>query len=61
MTPFSQWPVWLQYVVLVPHGLLASFSFWLWWPKSDKGWNKFGLVAAYLILFYLVMHFAFRW
>jgi hypothetical protein len=31
-----------------------------WWPKDDKGWQRFGIVAAYLLLFYSVMHFVFR-
>jgi hypothetical protein len=60
MSPFSQWPLWLQYAVMVPHGLLAGFAVWIWWPKSDKEWHKFGLVAGYLIIFYLVMHFVFH-
>jgi len=60
MTRFSDWPVWLQALVVVPHGLLGFVAFWLWWPKSDKEWRKFGLVAAYLLAFYLIMHFVFH-
>ncbi len=59
MTKFSDWPTWLQTLVLVPHALLRFVAFWLWWPKSGKDWRKFGLVAAYLFIFYLVMHYVF--
>jgi hypothetical protein len=48
VTNFSDWPEWLKVLVLVPHGLLASVACWLWWPKSEKGWRRFGLVVAYL-------------
>lgn len=59
VTQFTQWPHWLQILVLVPHGLLASFMFWLWWPNSDRGWRKFGIVALYLFVFLLVMRYIF--
>jgi hypothetical protein len=36
MTKYSDWPHWLQMLVLVPHGLLASVMCWIWWPKSEK-------------------------
>ena len=42
MTQFSEWPDWLKAVVIIPHGLLGFIATWLWWPKSDKGWRKFG-------------------
>ena len=29
MTKYSDWPHWLQMLVLVPHGLLASVMCWL--------------------------------
>jgi len=35
-------------------------AFWLWWPKSDKGWRKFGIAAGYLLVFFLVMRFVFK-
>jgi hypothetical protein len=60
MTRFTDWPQWLQTLVLVPHGILASVACWWWWPKSDKEWRKFGFVAAYLIAFLLVMHYVFH-
>jgi hypothetical protein len=60
MTRFSDWPGWVQILVLVPHGLLGFVATWLWWPKSDKGWRKFGFAAAYLFAFYLVMHYVFQ-
>jgi hypothetical protein len=40
--------------------MLASIALWLWWPKSDKEWKKFGFVLAYLLLFIAVMHFVFH-
>jgi hypothetical protein len=60
ITPFSEWPNWLQVLVVVPNGLLGFFATWFWWPKSKKGWNRFSLVAAYLLVFYLVMRFVFH-
>jgi hypothetical protein len=57
---FSDWPSWLQYLVVVPHGLLAAVACFLWWPKSQKGWRKFGFLVAYLIVFLLVMRFVFQ-
>ena len=50
----------LQMLVLAPHGLLLGILTWLWWPKSNRGWRRFGLVYAYLVGFYPVMHFVFR-
>ena len=57
---FSTWPTWLQYGIVVPHGLLGFFATWFWWPKTDEGWRKCGFVAGYLLLFYLVMRFVFK-
>lgn len=59
VTKFADWPRWLQILIVAPHGILLGITVWLWWPKSDKGWRKFGLVAAYLIAFGLVMRFVF--
>jgi len=56
---FDQWPIWLRDVVLWPHLLGLSILTWLWWPKNDKGWNRFLMVFAYLIIFFLVMRFVF--
>lgn len=60
VTNFSNWPEWLKVLVLVPHGILASVACWLWWPKSEKEWRKFGFVVAYLIVFLVVMRFFFQ-
>lgn len=60
ITPFSKWPGWLQTLVIAPNALLGFVATWLWWPKSKKEWNRFGIVAAYLIVFYLVMRFVFH-
>jgi CHASE2 domain-containing sensor protein len=57
---FSDWPKWVQYLVLIPHGILGFVATWLWWPKSDQSWQKFGLVAAYLLVFLLVMRYVFH-
>jgi hypothetical protein len=47
-------------LVVAPNALLAGFSCWIWWPTSNREWRRFGLVAAYLIVFYAVMHFVFK-
>ena len=60
VTNFSNWPEWLKVLVLVPHGILASVACWLWWPKSEKGWRRFGFVVAYLLVFLVVMRYVFQ-
>ena len=59
MTKYGDWPHWLQMLVVVPHGILGFVATLLWWPKSNDGWRKFGFVATYLLIFYLVMRFVF--
>jgi hypothetical protein len=39
-------------MILVPHGLLGWCMVWLWWPKSDEGWRRFGILAVYLLVVY---------
>jgi len=60
MPRYSDWPLWLQVLVVAPHGLLLSAALWLWWPMSEKDRKKFGIVLAYLLLFVAVMHFVFH-
>jgi hypothetical protein len=60
VTTFSNWPEWLKLLVFVPHGILASVTCFLWWPKSQKEWRRFGFVTAYLLVFALVMRFVFQ-
>lgn len=60
MTRCSDWPEWLKVLIFLPHGLVGFCAFWLWWPKSAEGRKKFGIVAAYLFVFYLVMRFVFK-
>jgi hypothetical protein len=55
---FDQWPKWVQDAVLIPN-LVLLVALNVWWPKSDKGWRRFGFGFAYLIIFLLVMYFAF--
>ena len=55
----SEWPLWLQVVVFLPHAVLATILLWLWWPKEDDEWLRFLAWAAYLLGFYLVMRFVF--
>ena len=59
MTKYSDWPSWLQILVVGPHCALLAFANWVWWPKSGKGWLRFGFVLAYLVVFFLVMHYVF--
>ena len=51
MPRYSDWPLWLQVLVVPPYGLLLSAALWLWWPKSDKDRKTFGIVIAYLLFF----------
>jgi hypothetical protein len=50
----SHWPSWLQWAVVVPHAVAGFLMTWLWWPKSDREWGRFGYIAAYLFVFYLI-------
>ena len=59
MPKFSAWPHWLQVAVVLPHALLGFVATLLWWPSSSRGWRNFAIVAAYLIVFYLVMRYVF--
>lgn len=59
LTPVSHWPSWVQMLVFGPHAILMAILTWVWWPKSNKEWKRFGLVFAYLVVFYLVMYFVF--
>jgi len=53
-------PQWLQILIILPHGLLGFVDFWFWWQKTVDERRKFGIVAAYLLVFYLVMRFVFK-
>jgi hypothetical protein len=59
MTQYSNWPVWLKIVVMGPNGLLVWFIAVPWFPKSKKQWKWIGIAIAYLVVFFLVMHFVF--
>jgi hypothetical protein len=61
IVPYSEWPTWLQVLIVAPNALLAGFACWVWWPKSSREWCRFGLVAAYLVVFFLVMVFVFHY
>ena len=55
MARISEWSTWLQYVVLLPHAVLGFVMTWLWWPRSPENTRRFAILAAYLLVFYLVM------
>src|SRR5713226_5649104 len=50
-------PMWLQFLVLGPHAILAGVLLWVWWPKSDKAkvWD-FGRLSS-SVLGYVVFRF----
>lgn len=58
--PFSDWPLWVRILVLVPHVALTAYALYIWWPKSGREENLGLLVAAYLLAFVLVMKFVFH-
>ena len=59
ITPFNDWPTWLKILVLGPNfPLLIVLRFW--WPKNNKAWGRFGLLLIYLVVFFLVMHYVFK-
>lgn len=60
VVPYSAWPTWLQFLVVVPNALLAAYTCWAWWPKSENEWSRFGWVTAYLVVFFSVMIFVFH-
>jgi hypothetical protein len=59
LIPYSAWTTWLQVLVMAPNALLAGYACWAWWPKAKREWTRFGWVAAYLLVFFLVMRFVF--
>jgi hypothetical protein len=48
----AEWPHWLQVLIAGTHGVAGWIMTWLWWPKNDKGWRRFGVLALYLLLAY---------
>jgi len=60
ITPVAEWPTWVQILVFGPHAILMGILTWVWWPKSNKEWRRFGYVFAYLLVFYLVMYYVFH-
>lgn len=58
--PYSQWPQWVQAVVVIPHVLLAMAATLLWWPKTKRNFRRFTIVALYLLVFFVVMHYVFK-
>jgi len=68
ITPYAQWPKWLQILVLGPNILLALVWVWLTLFKKDEelqrlgfGFKRMAIFFAYLAAFYLVMHLVFHW
>jgi len=59
MTKFSEWPGWLQVLVVFPHSLLGFIATVFWWPRSKLDRRRFWFVAAYLFVVYLVLRFIF--
>jgi hypothetical protein len=60
MPRYSDWPVWLQMLVMFPHGVLVFVLAYLWFPRSDEG-RRLGLfLLLYLVAFCLVMHYVFH-
>ena len=60
ITPYSEWPRWIQILVVAPNGLLGGFACWLWWPSGDREWRKLGFVCVYLVVFLFVMIYVFH-
>jgi hypothetical protein len=60
ISPVSEWPIWLVIVVFAPHAILMGILTWVWLPKTNKDWRRFGIVFAYLVVFYLVMYYVFH-
>ena len=60
MNKFSDWPFWLQMLVIVPHGALAFVMIWFWRPETRRGWMWFAALGVYLVTAVLVMHLAFK-
>jgi hypothetical protein len=50
----STWPLWLQVLVLGPHGVLTSFMVWAWWPKTAEQWRRTYFILAYLGVFWAI-------
>ena len=55
----DDWPMWLQVLVFGPPAIINGILLWVWWPKSDREWRRFGITLACLIAFYLTMYLVF--
>jgi hypothetical protein len=51
---FADWPTWLQALVVTPHASWVSLPKWLR-PKADQARRSFVVVAAHLLVFYLIL------
>ncbi len=56
MPKYSEWPQWLQLLVMVPHGILLCVLAWLWWPRSDEGRRTAVFAFLYLAAVLPVLH-----
>jgi len=54
MKKFDDWPLWLQLLVGIPHGVLALYLVWGWSSLRGRGFYWFVGLVAYVWLFYLV-------
>jgi CHASE2 domain-containing sensor protein len=48
----AQWPHWLQMFLWISHGFLGFALTWFFWPKTNKQWKWFWILAVYLLLAY---------
>ena len=61
LPPVETWPECVQILVIGPNALLLGILTWVWWPKTNREWKRFGYVFAYLIVFFAVLYFVFGW
>jgi len=60
ITPYADWPRWLQVAVMLPNCVLFYFAMYVWWPKTEREWRKLEMALAYLIVSFLVLIYVFH-
>ena len=60
ITPYSDWPRWLQVAVALPNCVFVYFLLYKWWPKTKRQWRKFEITFACWMVYLLVMIYVFH-
>lgn len=60
ITPYADWPRWLQVAVMLPNCVLSYFVMFRWWPKTKREWRRTEIALANMIVSLLVLIYVFH-